>query len=471
MITRNLRSSDHLPIDSLRRQLRRLGRQELRERLDAVRALSRVRGLQFLDDASRPRLIALALVPWILTPRQLAFFQHVTHTLIDALARLPALYAQHRAVRAILPFDPIHESWVRLAVAPSRRPLAVLGRLDSTATFSHPAWRQSFQMLEPNTVGVGGVHYAPTACSVILDVLGDVLKRAFPRHTVVPTPDPRRLLIEELMAVAKRLGRRVRRIALLENADYTTGTDEFGQLAHAFSQQGLEAVVADPRDCRVSRGRLLAKGLEIDLIYRDCELSEFIELEAAGHRLPAMRCAIREGRLISGILWEFDQKSSWELFTDPTYSRFFTLAQRRLFHQHVPWTRLVRDAVVTNPRGQRVDLIAHIRRHQHRLVLKPNTLYGGQGVVIGKRVTRSIWEQTLAKALRGPTRYVAQQLARIETLRFPMIDGRGVREVERSVVSGFFVNSSSVGLVGRFSSDPVVNVSRGGGLLSAFMVQ
>jgi len=46
-----------------------------------------------------------------------------------------------------------------------------------------------------------------------------------------------------------------------------------------------------------------------------------------------------------------------------------------------------------------------------------------------------------------------------------------VRQVERRVVSGFFFNSFRAGLVGRFSADPVVNVSRGGGLLCALMAQ
>jgi hypothetical protein len=104
-------------------------------------------------------------------------------------------------------------------------------------------------------------------------------------------------------------------------------------------------------------------------------------------------------------------------------------------------------------------------------VLKPNTLYGGQGVVVGETVSPSVWEQTLHKALRGRTRYVVQERARIGTERFPRLEQGHIREVERRVVSGFFVNSSGVGLIGRFSSDPVVNVSRGGGLLSALMVQ
>ena len=462
---------DYLSRDPLRRAVSRLNRQELLSRLHAVRALRMARGLRLLADRNTPQTIELALVPWVLTPAQVRFFHGITRLMVDALTRLPALYARDPAIRGIVPFTPVQESWIRLAGRVHGDPLALLGRLDSTATFSHPQWRRTFQMLEPNAVGVGGIHYAPASASVVLDVLGDVFERAFPGRRVVPMPDPRDLLFDEMINVSRRLGRRLRGVALIENTDFTTGTDEFESLARYFAARGLKAVVIDPRELRLSHGRLVAKGQEVDLLYRDCELNEFIEMEADGRRLRAVRAAIQQGRLISGLLWEFDQKSCWEIFTDAAYARYFSSAQRRLFHQHLPWTRLVRDEKVSDPSDRRVELTTHIRRHKNRLVLKPNTLYGGQGVVIGDTVSQSMWEQTLHKALRGRRRYVVQERVRIATEEFPRLKHGRIHEVERRVVSGFFVNSTGVGLIGRFSEDPVVNVSRGGGLLSALMIQ
>jgi hypothetical protein len=462
---------EYVPTAPLYRELARLSRQELVDRLHAVRALGATRGLRYLDDYGRARTIDMALLPWVLTPTQIAFFYRVAQLLADALLILPWLYGHVKAARQILRLDPAQESWLQLASRPMRRPLAVVGRLDSTATFAHATWRTTFKMLEPNAVGVGGVHYAPAACSVILDVLGDVLQRAYPGRRIVPTPDPRALLLDELRGVGRRLGRRVRRVALIENTDYTTGTDEFGSLARHLSQQGLQAVVADPRDLHLRHGRLTAKDLEVDLLYRDCELDEFIEIASASHRLTALRRAICEGRLVSGLWWEFDQKSAWELFTDPVYARYFSPAQRHFFRERLPWTRLVRQAQVSDAAGRHVDLVPYIRRHKNRFVLKPNTLYGGEGVVVGDTVSQAVWERTLGRALHGDERYVVQQRARIHTERFPVLEDGRVRQAERRVVSGFFFNSSGVGLVGRFSTEPVVNVSRGGGLLCALMVQ
>jgi hypothetical protein len=276
--------------------------------------------------------------------------------------------------------------------------------------------------------------------------------------------------VEELRAVATRLGRPLRGLALIENTDYTTGTDEFQELARYLASRGLKTVVADPRELRLVRGHVVAGGVPVDLLYRDSELEEFVEMEAAGHRLTALRLAVQQGRLVSGLTWEFDQKSAWEIFTDERYARAFSASQRRLFRDHLLWTRLVREERVSDPAGRLVDLPRMIRRNKDRLVLKPNAMFGGEGVVLGPTVGRRIWEETLHRALHGHERYVVQQLARIPTDVFPRFADGGVRWQERCVVSGFFFNSTSIGLVGRFSGLPVVNVSRGGGLVSALWV-
>ncbi|MBI4004331.1 MAG: hypothetical protein HY353_04850 [Candidatus Omnitrophica bacterium] len=461
---------DYIPGSRLDHALRRLGRGALLDRLHAMRALADVRGCRYVNDAGQPRTIDIALKPWVLTSQQLLMFHRSVHLLADALLRLPRLYAAREDVRRIIRFEPARESWLRLVRHPRARPLAVVGRLDSTAIYDHARWRADFRMLEPNTVGVGGVHYAPTGCGIVMDVLGDVLSRAFPGRVITATPDPRQLLFDELAAVARRLGRPLKGIALIENMDFTTGTDEFGELARYFASRGLKAVVADPRQLRLVRGRLVARGLPVDLLYRDSELEEFVDMETGGHRLSALRRAVSEGRLISGLTWEFDQKSAWEIFTDTRFMRYFRPAQRAFFRQHLLWTRLVRDARVTDPSGRTVDLLPFIRRNKARLVLKPNTLFGGEGVTLGRTVSQREWESVLQRALRGRERYVVQALARVPTDVFPMLREGGVHFTERCVVSGFFFNSSAIGLVGRFSGLPVVNVSRGGGLIPALWV-
>lgn len=462
---------DYLPQGFLNRALKALSRRSLIERLHALRALGEVRGMRYVDDAGRHRTIDLALQPWLLTSTQLLHFHRTATLLSSALWQLASLRARLPALRQVLPFEAKDEAWLKLSRIPKARPWAVLGRLDSTAVYDHAGWQRDYRMLEPNTVGVGGVHYAPAGCSILLDVLGDVLEQAFPRRAITATPDPRQLLIDELKAVATRRGQPLRGVAFIENTDYTTGTDEFGELAHDFNVRGLRAVVADPRELRYTRQGLSARGVAVDLLYRDSELSEFVGMERKGAHLTALRRAIQEGRLISGLNWEYDQKSAWEVFTDAQYARYFTAAQRQFFRQHLLWTRLVRHARVTDPQGRRVDLVAYIRRHRQQLVLKPNNLFGGTGVTLGRLISQREWESVLGRALRGRTRYVVQQVAHIPQQQFSVLSPTGgVQEVSRHVVSGFYFSSTGIGLVGRFSGKPVVNVSQGGGLIASLWV-
>jgi len=468
---------DYVPRRVTEQAIRRLGRRALFDRLHALRALAAVRGLRYADDRGRVRTIDLSLKPWLLTSAQLLHFHRAMQLLAGALTRLPGLYAKDAAVRRILRFEPERAAWMQLARSPRSRPLAVVGRLDSTALYDHAGWRTAFRMLEPNAVGVGGVHYAPAACGVLLDVMGDVLAQALPGRTIGPTPDPRQLLVEELAGVARRLHRPLRSVALIENMEYTTGTDEFGRLARYLQGQGLNAIVTDPRHLQLRRGRVTHGKTTIDLVYRDCELSEFVEMEAKGKRLAALRQAVVDGQLVSGLLWEFDQKSAFEIFTDARYAKVFSPSQRRFFREHLLWTRLVREERVTDPAGRLVDLSAYIRRHKNRLVLKPNTLFGGEGVVLGHTVNQHRWERELGKALRAcrpgrqaRERYVVQELARIGTDIVPMLVNGKPRMESRSTVSGFFFNSTGIGLIGRFSGNPVVNVSQGGGIVSALWV-
>ncbi|MBI4341518.1 MAG: hypothetical protein HY598_04470, partial [Candidatus Omnitrophica bacterium] len=292
---------DYIPRATLDRAFHAVSRRSLHDRLHAVRALAEVRGMSYVDDAGRARTIDIALKPWLLTSTQLYTFHQMAQQLAEALLRLSHLYARVPSVRAVIPFEPARAAWMQLAVHPRSRPLGVIGRLDSTAIYDHANWRDAFRMLEPNAVGVGGVHYAPTACSITLDVVGDVLARALPGHAITATPDPRQLLVDELHAVSRRLGRPVRGIALIENTDFTTGTDEFQELAGYLNGRGLRAVVTDPREVRLVRGQFVAKGTAVDLLYRDSELAEFVEMEASGRRLSGMREAVRQGRLISGL--------------------------------------------------------------------------------------------------------------------------------------------------------------------------
>lgn len=438
----------------------------------AVRVLVRracdTHGLGYFDDDGSRRIIDVALNPWLVRPAQLAFYQRIALTIRSGMQRVLALYLAEPAARELLPLTPFEDDWVR-RIGPDaiRAPQTILGRLDSNAFYDDARWRQ-LQFLEANGVGVGGLHYAPTAQDIVLrHVIGQPGLARIARQ-VHMGPDARDLLERELATLLTRLRRRGRSVVLLENKDYATGTDEFTSLAENLRRRGWDAQVADPREFELRGGEVVCNGAPVDAVYRDCELREFHEIELQGkHRLMAMQELFRRGQMVSSLTGEFDHKSLWEVFTAPAFRRYFTPAQHRVFQQYLLWTRLLRDARVTDSRGRSVALLPFVRRHKDQLVIKPNRLFGGEGVTLGRLRTATQWERTIAKALRHrDDTYVVQQLARLREDEFPVPTTNGRWDTQRRyVVSGFFVGETGIAFVGRFCSAPVVNVSQGGGLI------
>ncbi|MBI4355820.1 MAG: hypothetical protein HY597_05200 [Candidatus Omnitrophica bacterium] len=465
---------DYLPRDPLNRAVLALPRVERRAIAQRLTEESRRHGLVFNDDRGRPKVIDVMLRPWVVTPQQIRYYRYLSLQIRDALSRLWRLYFYERPeVQAVLPFGPEEESWVAEANRlTTNHTYMIVGRLDSNAVYHVPHWREEILFLEPNAVGVGGVHYGPAAQEVVRTLVGPALQRTLPRGLRLTTsPDPRLLLMREAQRLTSIRGRAMH-IALIENEDYKSGTDEFQSLARYLNAHDFKAVVTDPRHLRLRRGGVYLRDLRIDVVYRDCELKEFIEIEAKGHRLDAMRHAVSHHMLLSSATGEFDHKSAWEIFTEPRYAKHFTAAQRAIFRKHFLWTRLFREARVNGPDGREVDLIVYTRRHRAHLVLKPNHSYGGTGVVVGFTASQASWERTMHRALRGPERYVVQRLAPVCLDEFPVLDDDGrAALVRRRVISGFFVTSGGIGFVGRFSRDAVVNVSRGGGLIPVLAVR
>ena len=116
-----------------------------------------------------------------------------------------------------------------------------------------------------------------------------------------------------------------------------------------------------------------------------------------------MRTLFRQNRIISSIAAELDQKSCWEILTDPQFTqKYFSADERQVFRRHILWTRIVSDRRTLLPDGQIGDLLAYVRREHEHLVLKPNRSYGGQGVLIGHLATRGGMGDRRGHGPQGP---------------------------------------------------------------------
>src|SRR5256885_2414401 len=141
-----------------------------------------------------------------------------------------------------------------------------------------------------------------------------------------------------------------------------------------------------------------------------------------------MRQLFQQNRMISSITAELDQKSCWEVLTDPQLTqKYFSADERQIFRRHILWTRVLSDRQTRLPDGRDGGLLEYVRREHETLVLKPNRSYGGEGVLIRPALTQAEWDAAGGRAPADRDRRGVQQLASIPVGELPVggADGRG----------------------------------------------
>jgi hypothetical protein len=465
--------TDFLRSNALHDLFLKLPKQEICQIAKEVQNRAKEQGLSYIDDAGVEGVIPLMLRPRIIDPIQRSYFHYVCLQIVDALKRLPALYLADPRVRRLLPLEETEEDWLRETWGKGvPRFHTMITRLDANTDFTANDWREDFQFFEANSVGIGGLYYAPIAERIILDVVGPRLQELEPELYLEPNYDTRDLLLDELRLHARSVRRPRCHIALLDDPDNVGGITEYPRLAEYFQGHGHQAVLADPREIVCQGDELLYRGLPIDIFYRDIELKQCVHIEATqGRELSAIRQAFRQNQVISSLAGDFDHKSCWEIFTDDQFAHHFSAAQWRIFSRHVLWTRLIRDTRTSDDSGRVIDLVPYIAKHRHELVIKPNREFGGTGVTLGAETEPAVWEQVLQEAVAHPYCHVVQRYAPVRSKDFPVVrDDGSVAGESFHVTCGFIVSASAIGIVGRASKKSVVNIAQRGGLTTVLMI-
>jgi hypothetical protein len=407
--------------------------------------------------------------PVTVLPDQLSYVHYVTVTIINALKRLPDLYLQDLSVRELLKLSPEEEAWLLECWGLSQRELnPVFGRLDAMIDFTSPTWKNTLQFVEPNLSGVGGLHMIPTCEQILADVVLPVLQVEDPELQLETIKDIRELLMQEILDHLEALGRPAQNVCFVEPKYADAGPDEQEALAQYYHERyGTRVMHADPSELSLKGSEVYYEGQPVDLAYRDYEVRDLIALGQEGVDVAPLRALFRQNRIVSSITAEFDQKSAWEVFTDPQLaSKYFSAEERQIFRRHILWTRVVSDRRTLLPGGHEGDLLEFARRERETLVLKPNRSYGGTGVLIGLSTEESEWDKALGESLANPQqRWVVQQLATIPVTVFPVVTPEGEVHTEPfNVVMGFAATRYGLSILGRASQKQVVNVAQRGGL-------
>ena len=447
--------------------LYRLAPAELAALIERLRAGALAQHVVYLHEGEvTPIRILPAPIPVL--PDQLAYVHHVTLTVQNALKRLPALYLNDFTVREILRLPEPEERWLRECWGASHEAHnPVFGRLDALVDFTSPMWKETLRFVEPNLMGIGGLHMVPTCERLIADIVAPVLHDGDVELDLTVGQDMRELLTHELLAHMAAIGTGPQ-VCFVEPKYAGNGPDEQEQLARYLRERhGLTVMHADPSELELRGGTVWHGAERVDLAYRDYGVTDLLELSEEGVDVEPMRVLLRENRVVSSIAAELDQKACWEVLTDPRLcQQYFTAEERLVFQRHILWTRVLSDRRTVLPDGRPGNLLDYAHSGHETLVLKPNRAYGGDGIVIGPAVTRDEWDRAMSYALADPDdRWVVQQLASIPVREFPVIGPDGAVHIEPFyTVMGFAAGAAGVAILARASQKQVVNVAQHGGL-------
>jgi uncharacterized circularly permuted ATP-grasp superfamily protein len=310
------------------------------------------------------------------------------------------------------------------------------------------------------------------------DVLSDVfltlpaMRGFLHRYDVRPLPARHRVLNALLDSYKEWCGRahEAPTIAILDWREVPTYSEHL-LFQDYFRAHGLECVTADPREVEYRNGRLTAGDFPVTLIYKRVLISELIDRGGRDH--PVVR-AVQDGAvcMVNPFACKvLHKKASLALLSDERNADLFSADEQRAIAEHVPWTRRV-DERWTCHGEQRVELVPFVLAQRERLVLKANDEYGGKGIVLGWLTPDDEWERAVRTALEQP--FVVQERIGIPSEVYPSVHEGRLELHERIMDTAPFIYDGAVvdSCLTRLSTDPLVNVTAGGGsTVPTFLVE
>ena len=260
-------------------------------------------------------------------------------------------------------------------------------------------------------------------------------------------------------------------IAIVDWEDVPT-VSEFEILQERFEKMGVPTLIADPRELEWDGRSLVAQDKRIDLVYRrvlindvvakPAECSALVKAYSASAVCVAnnFRCKIPHVKAFFAVL------------TDEQNGALFSHGERELIRQHIPWTRVVAD-VGTAHYGQRIDLLAFVRKERENLVLKPSDEYGGSGVTLGWETSEADWDMAIERALSAKNGvWIVQERIPVRREVFPYIADVGKVDYRDMLVdfAPYLFRGKLCGFLTRLSATGLANVTSGGGQVPAFRV-
>ena len=458
-------------------RLRRLAPRDLKALGKEVMATSVERALTYTSDDGKTQIMPILLAPALLSRADVKYLHALVLALYSAVHKTARARLTDAGVREILPLGEREEEWLRLA---PDEPAPMVGRFDMNVDPALGA--RCAQLLEFNGCAIGGIHYGPAASATVLErvvPLEPSLRLAMPGSMKDAWIDHCRAHTRSQGPASQTAQRRRRRrggrsrgrtgdrlhVVWLEDRAWETGITEGPTLVEQLVREGHKAAVCDPRDLTIVGDEIHHDGEPIDIAYRAIELRDLIAIEDETGPLTALREAVKQNIVLSPLQGDLDHKSILEIWSSKRFSRLFTPAERRLLARHVLWTRLVTARTTDSLDGKDVDLPAYVKKQRTKLVLKPLRACGGEGILIGKDTSQAAWDRAVARSVSGKEQAIVQRYIKSATIDSPVLRGAKINHERHFTTFGLYASPTTLGFLGRGAPFPVVNVSRGGGIL------
>ena len=406
------------------------------------------RGLYF---GERP--LCTVLRPRFLTPVQYQFLRHRIRPLLRAFDKISRAAVADPEFRRQFGLYDWEEKLIRYE--PGYHSHTPLSRLDAFFVTDNNELR--FTEYNAEVPAASAYNDVLTEVFYGLPVMGEFLKR----YVVRPLPTRHSVLHVLLEAYKSWGGTDKPRIAILDWREVPTHS-EFELFIQYFQSQGYDCQIIDPRDVEYKNDKLICRDFHINVIYKRVLITELVERGGVDH--PVIR-AVLDGNVCMvnpfhcKILYK---KLSLAVLSDERNREMFDEVEQLAIKTHIPWTRRVEERKTTYG-GLPVDLLPFMLKYKDQLVLKPNDDYGGRGIVLGWQTNASGWEKAIETAMETP--HIVQERVVIPEEPYPsMVDGR-LQIYDRMLDTAPFIFHGDYvdGCLTRLSTDPLLNVSAGGG--------
>jgi hypothetical protein len=405
-----------------------------------------------------PRPLSSVLRPRFLTPDQYTYVRHAIRPLLQAFEKISHLAVADSDFRAQFGLFDWEEPLIQ--IDPGYKVHSPLSRLDSFFVTEGEAMSLKFTENNAEVPAASAYNDVLNSAFFGLRVMGEFLKRYWVR--TLPT---RHSVMHVLLDCYRQWSggsmSRKPQIAILDWEEVPTRS-EFELFVAYFGAQGLTARIVDPRTVEYRDGALIDGDYRIDLIYKRVLITELIERMGADN--PVVQAVRnRDVCMVNPFTCKLlYKKATLAVLSDERNANLYTADEAAAIREHIPWTRVVEERMTTY-QGLPVDLIPFIQKYRERFVLKPNDDYGGHGIVLGWQTNTSGWEAALQTALE--TSYVVQERVTIPEEPYPsLIDGK-LHIYNRMLDTAPFTfhGEYTDGCLTRLSTDPLLNVTAGGG--------